>query len=249
MICKKCGADVGMNDTFCPVCGEKVEKENRNNNEDYFKNYGSNRKETPHKDTFVIDKYASVGGPRRVLAFIGFGLAFVTILLCWVPYLGVLCGLAAIVLSIFGLRTNKHSFALAGIIIGALATALSVFLTIIITNGIRKLFRESKPERAETRAAILFSIGKSVIREEMSNNKFVMSELDGDYYYVTLDSLIEHNKLSRNPFDNPGEDGGMTIYYNKTTFRYSCTFTGTIYDCTLEFQYNKIVATPIENNN
>ena len=243
MICKRCGSDISRDENYCPVCGEKVERPantERNNTEDYFKSYGSNRKETPKIDNFKIDdRYAIPSpGPRKVFAIISFVLGIVFLCICWFPFFSLIFGIIGLVFGILGIKSNKRGYAVAGVIINIISVAVCAFITIDSVktykragNSLSKAFKDYALKKADT----VYQTGKNIILEEIDASTLTLCTYNDGKYSVTADDLYSAGELESNPFRNAGTDGGMTIYYEKSTGSFSCTFSGDILGYEFEF--------------
>lgn len=79
------------------------------------------------------------GGPQpsNGLAIAGLVLGIVGVVLCWIPFLGVLLGVLAIVFGALGKKKANQGAqgsgqAVAGLVLGIIATALAVLITILV---------------------------------------------------------------------------------------------------------------------
>ena len=233
MICKKCGSDISRDEFYCPVCGEKVERqanEERQNTDDYFKNYGSNRKETPKIDNFKIDDTYAIPspGPRKVFAIIGLALGIFAIAICWLPLMSIFLGIAALIFSVIGIKSNKRKYAVPGVIVSAIATVICLFTTFgyfkLIGDSVNSLNKRYAIRDAEE----VFHVAKEVIFEEVQAGETTICTKNGDVYSVTLTALRENGEIEAKAFKDGGDDGGMTVYYDSTTGVFDCTLSGTV---------------------
>lgn len=70
----------------------------------------------------------------------GFILGIISVCLCWIPFLGLILSVIAIILSGLGMRAEKRGFAIAGLVLGIIALIPAViislvFVVVIATTG------------------------------------------------------------------------------------------------------------------
>lgn len=238
MICKKCGAEVAKGAKFCPFCGAELEdNEVIEENEEIIEEKVEAKEETYKKSEPSFESSYQGGysnGSNGLSKKDGIAIAALIVALFSFTIPGLF--IAAIILGIIGLRSNRRVLARIGIIAGAVAGFFNILLLgIIIPTTIAVINRQKKND-AIKKAQTVFSTARNVLMEA----RFAEDSLDGyvtivgSDYSVTVTSLVSHGDLSTNPFENGGADGGMTVHVNANTLNYTCNITGTIngYDLT-----------------
>ena len=128
MICKYCGSYYEENDKFCPICGRSTTGEVEVTPEIPVYQPQVNAQTTIHE---------AVKNSRNSIAITSFVLSMLN--LVGLGFFGV--NLAAIILGIFGLKSNRKGFAIASLIISIsciILTTLAVILLFVyaISEGI-----------------------------------------------------------------------------------------------------------------
>ncbi len=118
MICKYCGSSYEENDKFCPICGRSTTGE---------------LEVTPEIPVYQpqvnaqADMQEAIKNSKNSIAITSFILSMLNFV--GLGFLGV--NLAAIILGIFGLKSNRKGFAIAGIIISIIGMLIAVLGVII----------------------------------------------------------------------------------------------------------------------
>ena len=74
------------------------------------------------------------------VSIIGLGLGALSVVLCWVPFLGLIGGIMGIAVSFVGINKWKTGIGVAGIALSIVGTVLSILLTIIELFGLIHIF-------------------------------------------------------------------------------------------------------------
>jgi hypothetical protein len=84
----------------------------------------------------------NVGSQSSNLAVVSLVVGILALILCWIPAIGIIFGISALVLGILGQKNSTKNLSsnkglgIAGIIIGSLATLLSLILIVLVVIGI-----------------------------------------------------------------------------------------------------------------
>ena len=130
MICKYCGSSYEENDKFCPICGRSTTGE--------LESVPEIPVYQPSVDTQAnVD--AAVKNSKNGIAVASFIFSLISILL---PGVGMIFGanMVGFWLGIFGVKSNRKGFAIAGIVISILSTVFilvlyGVVFAIMLDNG------------------------------------------------------------------------------------------------------------------
>ncbi|MCS7078380.1 MAG: hypothetical protein NZ455_16835, partial [Bacteroidia bacterium] len=79
----------------------------------------------------LFKKQHSPPGDGTVINILAFVLAVLSIPLCWIPVLGLLLSVAALVLGIIGAGRTLKGLGIAAIVIGAITLIISLIITLI----------------------------------------------------------------------------------------------------------------------
>jgi hypothetical protein len=127
---------------------------------------------TPYPPQYAAPGYpptAAPAGPGSALAVTALVLAIVSAALCWIPFLGAVSALAALVLGIVAWaraqtgRSGGKGMAIAATVIGACAVVLGIVLTVLISRVIGDLVDCADPSLTQQQQQQCFNnvIGNS----------------------------------------------------------------------------------------
>ncbi len=118
MICKYCGSSYEENDKFCPICGRSTTGE--------LEPVAEIPVYQPQVNT-QADMQETIKNSKNSIAITSFVLGMLNFV--GLGFLGV--NLASIILGIFGLKSNRKGFAIAGIIISIICMLFTILATIL----------------------------------------------------------------------------------------------------------------------
>ncbi|MHC5226603.1 hypothetical protein [Ignatzschineria sp. LJL83] len=78
----------------------------------------------------VVNNYIQAAPNGNTVGLIGFIFAIIAIFTSWIPFLGFICWIAGVVLSIIGLFKAPRGFAIAGTVISFIGVILLLFLMV-----------------------------------------------------------------------------------------------------------------------
>ena len=89
--------------------------------------------QTPYQQPYQQPATAPDGKPLRGngFAITGLVLAILTVFLCWIPFFGPLLGIAAVIFSALGIRTQLKAMGITALVISILFLIVGVFITVI----------------------------------------------------------------------------------------------------------------------
>ncbi|MBQ7248320.1 MAG: zinc-ribbon domain-containing protein [Lachnospiraceae bacterium] len=145
MFCKNCGANIPDGSRFCPECGTSFEAEQAANAEPQYQEpsyqqpqyqqpqYQQPQYQQPYQPQYQQTATAPDGKPLRGngFAITGLVLAILTVFLCWIPFFGPLLGIAAVIFSALGIRTQLKAMGITALVISILFLIVGVFITVI----------------------------------------------------------------------------------------------------------------------
>ena len=176
-----------------------------------------------------------------VFAIISFALAMSNLVLWVAPVFGIALAIVAIIFACIGLKAeSKKGFAVAGLIVGIFTLVVSIAFTGFFLGSFVTSVKKVSKKEAEKKASNVYYAGKNVLLEcSVYGADYEMVydcvKYDGITYSVTAKDLKSIGEIDKNPFTSTTSDGGMTITYNTSTFKFSCTVTGTIDGCEILF--------------
>ncbi len=132
---------------------------------------------TPYAPQYAVPQYAAPGylptaapaGPGSALAVTALVLAIVSAALCWIPFLGAVAAVAALVLGIVAWaraqagRSGGKGLAIAATVIGACSVVLGIVLTVLVSRVIGDLVDCADPSLTQQQQQQCFNnvIGNS----------------------------------------------------------------------------------------
>ena len=130
MYCAKCGKEMDDNAKFCPSCGAGTSGETMSEQPAQQQPYSEPASSAPVQ----TGESSGVGIGALICGIIG-------LVLCWVPIVGLIVSIVAVVLGGKGRRTlpeGKKGMALAGFILGIIGLVISIIVLIawIVTIAI-----------------------------------------------------------------------------------------------------------------
>lgn len=207
MNCKKCGHEIN-GEMYCPNCGQRVFGENPN------------------------DKYKTteVGTSKKfIIGIVGLALSIFAIIFMFFPYLGLVVAIVALVLSIIGATSYRlKGFGIGGVIASVFALIFSLLFTFVFTSVLVSRSKSSKNGPEKKASSVLTTAKFLILEARYSSTPVDGVTKEGSIYTTTVTDLLDANELSKNPFENYGADGGMTIVFNEDAYEYTVTCSGTI---------------------
>jgi hypothetical protein len=122
MFCAKCGKEMDDNAKFCPSCGADTS--------------GETMSKQPAQQVPYSEPAATFEQPSEPSSGIGIGAlicGIIGLVLCWVPIVGLILSIVAVVLGGKGRKTlpdGKRGMALAGFILGIIGLVISIIVLI-----------------------------------------------------------------------------------------------------------------------
>ena len=205
MYCRNCGKEI-KEGNFCPYCGTKIDVE------------PTPKPTAPSFDSKPIE---NEGNGRDGVAISELVIAIISF---FVPILFVV----AIILGCIGLKSRRRSLARTGIILGSIASVISILICMISIPTTLAVINRQKKQAAICEAEIIFMEAETVLAEAAAGEIHSSVKHLGSNYTVTVLSLINEGLISKSPFDGSTYDGGMTVSLNENTYQYSCSVSGTI---------------------
>jgi serine/threonine protein kinase len=156
----------------------------------------------------------NVGSQSSNLAVVSLVVGILALILCWIPAVGIIFGISALVLGILGQKNSTKNLSsnkglgIAGIIIGSLATLLSLILIVLVVIGISLWGERAQSEMAtynevEASENVTESEGKHD-QEVVESATEAPEEFNSDYYsddqnnYINPDYMEESANSSMN---------------------------------------------------
>ena len=124
MFCANCGKEMDDNAKFCPSCGMDATGETVSKQPEA-------KSETPPTYSEPPVSPVPVSSGSGVAAMV---CGIIALILCWVPFIGLVFGIVAMVLGGKGMRTlpqGKKGMAIAGFVMGIIGLVVGVIILII----------------------------------------------------------------------------------------------------------------------
>lgn len=157
MECKKCRSVIDDQSTFCPYCGEKVEKNEKETYVDPFEAYRqvpSHQMQYQYQQSYSNRSVESNGSKKNsnTYSIVGIFLSLASIFCCFIHIaLGIVLLVISLVLIISGFHCAKKRTRIASVIFAILSTLLVIFvslmlwlfsLPILLENGMQYTIKE-----------------------------------------------------------------------------------------------------------
>ncbi len=127
--CFNCGAQIADEMAICNACGTKQPVA------------------APNRTSAVPDYYTQgsyTPRPLNVKGLVGFILGIASLVLAWLPVIGLGCGVAGIILSVLGKKAGGNTaYAVIGLILSIIGAAVGFIYTVILIIGIAFAFMDS----------------------------------------------------------------------------------------------------------
>ena len=137
MICSKCGAEIPDGSKFCPVCGVSFDvaaapQYQQPQPQPQFQQAAPGYQQPVYQQPQPA--VAPDGKPMRSkgIAIAALVVGILAGVFCWfVPILGPVLGIVAIILGALGIRSEAKGMAIAGLVIGIVALIVGIIVTIV----------------------------------------------------------------------------------------------------------------------
>ena len=150
MFCKNCGASIPDGSRFCPECGTAFDaasdagtqgagfSQEQSGQSTYQEPvyqqpvYQQAQPQWQPQPQYQQPKTTPDGKPLRSngFAITGLILAILTVFLFWIPFFGILLGIAAIIFSALGIRTEMKAMGITALVISILFLLAALFMTV-----------------------------------------------------------------------------------------------------------------------
>jgi len=124
-------------------------------------------------------KEKEVENKSRIWGIIALILGIIALILCWVPFLGLLLGLAALIMSIIGIKKQSgKGMAIAGLVLSILALIVAIILSLISGTIIYFILSGNKNQTSSSANVSEYKIGDKVTVTKQDNVAYIVKSAE-----------------------------------------------------------------------